>query len=190
MILGKEAEMPRLAANITNIILYQLGWFSCVLGAAWGRPGLGAASAMGLMAVHLWLARSRKEEIRLMAGACILGITVDSAQQAIGVFSFTGEPAWPLTVPLWVAVIWAQFATLFHFALKWLAGRYLLAACLGMVGGPLAYGAGIKLGAASFEGDVALSMASLAIVWSVATPILLWWSERNSGTRGGYRQPF
>ncbi|NIQ98526.1 MAG: DUF2878 domain-containing protein [Desulfuromonadales bacterium] len=182
--------MPGLAANITNITLYQLGWFSCVLGAAWGRPGLGAAGAMALIGAHLWLARSRKAEIRLMAGACLLGITVDSAQQAIGIFTFAGEPAWPLTVPLWVAVIWAQFATLFHFALKWLAGRYVLAAFLGMVGGPLAYGAGVELGAASFGGNVAMSMASLAVVWSLATPILLWWSEKTSASRGGYRQPF
>lgn len=36
-------------SKIINIVLYQLGWFSCVLGGAWGHPFLGSLSALVLM---------------------------------------------------------------------------------------------------------------------------------------------
>ena len=107
-----------------------------------------------------------------MLAACLLGILVDSLQQGFGLFTFTRDPAWPLWLPLWVFVIWAQFATLFHYALHWLSGRYLLAAIFGLVGGPLAYWAGIRMGAASFGDNPTLTVVTLAIVWALVTPLL------------------
>ncbi len=62
----------------------RLGWFCCVLGAARGYSFLGALVALFLAAVHLLLAGSRKSEAMLMLGACLLGVSVDSAQQALG----------------------------------------------------------------------------------------------------------
>lgn len=179
--------MSPLATKLLNVALYQAGWFCCVLGAAWDHPLLGALCTLLLVGVHLLLARSRKAEASLMLGACLLGITVDSIQQALGVFTFKTDPAWPLWLPLWVFVIWTQFATLFRYALHWLSGRYLLSAVLGMVGGPLAYGAGISLGAAAFGENPILSIGSLAIVWALVTPALFWLSEQLGDGEGAYR---
>jgi hypothetical protein len=180
---------PPLATNLVNVALYQAGWFCCVLGGAWGYPLSGALAALALTGAHLLLAVEWKGEVRLMLTACLLGITVDSLQQAAGVFAFTRDPAWPLWLPPWVFVIWAQFATLFRYALRWLAGRYLLAALLGMTGGPVAYVAGIRLGAATFEAPPVVAVAVLAVVWSVVTPLLLWFSARGSAGPGRYRWP-
>lgn len=161
-----------LATKLLNITLYQVGWFCCVLGGAWGHPVAGGMLALLLVGIHLRLARSGKSEALLMLSACLVGIIVDSTQQAVGLFRFKSDPAWPLWLPLWVFVIWAQFATLFHYALYWLKGRFLLAGLLGLFGGPLAYWAGIRMGAATFGEDPAVTMIVLALVWALVTPAI------------------
>ena len=179
--------LPPLATKLLNITIYQVGWFCCVLGAARGWPIAGALSALLLAGLHLRLAVSWKNEAWLMVAACVLGVLVDSIQQALGLFTFTRDPAWPLWLPLWVFVIWAQFATLFHYALHWLSGRYLLAALFGLVGGPLAYWAGIRIGAASFGDNPILTVVTLAIVWALVTPLLCRLSDRLDRQEGRYR---
>lgn len=176
-----------LATKIINIILYQTGWFCCVLGAAWGAPVTGALLALLLTGVHLFLAEQRKSEFLLMLAACLLGACIDSIQQALGLFTFSHHPDWPLWLPLWVFVIWAQFATLFHYALFWLSGRYLLAAIFGFLGGPLAYWAGIRLGAASFGESPLAAIMALALVWAVVTPTLCRLSVFLDHREGCYR---
>ncbi|PLX72383.1 MAG: DUF2878 domain-containing protein [Desulfuromonas sp.] len=182
-----DRRMPSpLASKLINISIYQAGWFFCVLGAVWGYPLIGAISALSLCGLHLLLVGSWKSEIRLMLIACLLGVIVDSLQQAIGIFTFKKDPAWPLWLPLWVFVIWAQFATLFHFSLYWLQNRPLLAALFGAIGGPLAYGAGIRLGAATLGPEPALSILSLAVVWSIVTPVLCRISHTIDAREGTY----
>ncbi len=179
--------MSPVATKLLNIILYQAGWFCCVLGAAWGHPLIGALSALLLLAIHLFLSRSRKTEGLRMLGACLVGIAIDSIQQELGVFTFKTDPSWTLWLPLWVFVIWAQFATLFRYALHWLSGRYLLAAIFGMFGGPLAYWGGVRLGAASFGENPFFSIAALAIFWTLLTPALFWMSDRLPDGEGEYK---
>jgi len=150
-------------SKIINVVLYQVGWFCCVLGGANGYPFGGALAAMALLVVHVLLSDTRTTEIRLLLSACVLGVVVDSLQQAAGLFSFKVDPRWPLWLPLWVFVIWAQFATLFRFALYWLSGRYLLGALFGAVGGPLAYWGGIRVGVAEFGGSPPLAL--IVLLW-------------------------
>jgi len=174
-------------SKIINVVLYQVGWLSCVLGAARGYPFLGSLFAMLLIVIHLLMSTVRKAEIKLMICACLLGVVIDSSQQALGVFNFKIDPDWPLWLPLWILVIWAQFATLFHFALSWLSGRYLLAALFGLVGGPLAYWGGVRLGAAPFGETLLFSIVTLALVWALVTPLLFWISARLDSQEGRYR---
>ena len=179
--------LPPLATKLLNVTIYQVGWFCCVLGTAWGFPIAGALSGLSLAGLHLLLSVSRKNEALLMLAACLLGILVDSVQQALGLFTFTRDPTWPLWLPLWVFVIWAQFATLFHYGLHWLSGRYLLAAMLGLVGGPLAYWAGIRMGAASFGDNPPLTLVTLAMVWAMVMPLLCRLSDLIDKKEGRYR---
>lgn len=174
-------------SKIINIVLYQIGWFSCVLGAAYGYTFSGALGAAALVVLHLYLTDNRKAEIQLVSFACMLGVLVDSLQQATGLFAFKTDPRWPLWLPLWVFIIWAQFMTLFRFALHWLSGRYLIGAILGAFGGPLAYWGGIRLGAASFGDSPLLTLVVLAVVWAGVTPLLLLCRQRMANTEGHYR---
>ncbi len=177
------------ASKIVNVIFYQLGWACCVMGAAWGYPLVGGMLALILVLAHLWLAEDHRGEVRLLMVAMLLGLLIDSGQQALGLFRFKPDGL-GLILPFWVFVIWAQFATLLHFPLSWLSGRYLLAILFGAVGGPLAYGGGIRLGAAEFGPNPLFSLTVLAVIWALVVPLLVWLSGRIGTPQGNYRKVF
>ncbi len=165
----------------------QLGWLCCVLGAAWGYPLIGALSALLLLLVHLLLSDLWISELKLILVTCLLGIIVDSLQQWFGVLTFKTDPSWSLWLPLWVFVVWAQFASLLGFSLNWLSGRYLMGAALGLIGGPLAYWGGVRIGAAELGNNLLLSLSSLVLVWTLMIPLLIWLRSRISPQEGQYR---
>lgn len=182
--------MSPLKTKLLNVGLYQVGWFCCVLGASWPLPSLGALSALLLTGLHLLLSDKRSNELLRMLIACSVGVSVDSLQQALGVFTFTPDPGWPLWLPLWVFVVWIQFATLFRYGLYWLSGRYRLASALGMLGGPLAYWGGARLGAATLGDNLLFSVLSLVLVWGLVIPAFVWLSDRGGAGEGVYRWPW
>ena len=172
-------------ATLINLGLYQVGWLACVLGAAGGRVWAGAGLALVLVAVHMALVRDRGREAQLLLAAAALGLSLDSLQLNLGLFRYpSGTPIAGLAPP-WIVVLWLQFATLLHFGLRWLAGRYRLAAVLGFVGGPLSFWGGERLGAIQFSSPLAYLV--LACVWALAMPALVWLADRFEPRIGGYR---
>lgn len=176
--------------RLLNFGLYQTGWFIMVLGAARGHPWAGSAAGLALVAVHLLLARERGPELMTILMIGVLGTIVDSAQAFAGVFVFESGYWNYWFVPLWLTVMWMQFATLFHFILTWLNRRYLLAAVLGAVGGPFAYLTGERLGAVIFPMGTAHSLLFLAVVWFIATPACVFIAGKFSPSVGTGRYRF
>ena len=172
-------------SSVINFSLYQLGWFACVLGAArgWGWPG--AAIALALTALHLALVERPGVEAPLLAAAGLVGLVVDSAHAGFGILEFHGHQAGTVA-PLWIIALWLQFGTLLHFGLRWLSRRYLLASILGLIGGPMSFLAGERLGAATFGEPRGLSLAILGLSWAVALPALVALGDRLGGP-GSYR---
>ncbi len=167
-------------SSIANAVLYQVGWFTVVLGAASGRGSAGAAAALILIALHLALAERSGSEVRLLVAAAAIGLTVDSLHAAFGVLEFKGHMA-GTPAPLWIVVLWMQFASALHFCLRWLSGRYLLASLLGLIGGPLSFLAGERLGAATFGEPRRLSVVVLALSWGIMMPALVALADRFAG---------
>ena len=164
-------------AVFANFFLYQLGWFACVLGAGMDRPGLGMASALALAVVHLRLSGGTLRQLTLMATAGVIGLTIDTLQLWWGVFSFPHGVIVRWLAPLWVGVLWMQFATILPFSLRWLSRRYWLSLVLGLLGGPLAYYTGEKAGAVHFLPPRFLHFAVVGVVWSFALPAIIWISD-------------
>jgi hypothetical protein len=162
-----------MASRILNVALYQTGWFCCVLGAARGHPWLGAGAATILLLAHLALVTDRQREIRLVLAAALIGGAVDSLQSCLGLLHFRSGYVIGCIAPVWILLMWMQFATMLRFSLAFLAGRYVLAAVLGALGGPLAFWAGQRLGGVTFGIPAWRSLAVLAVVWAVVFPVLL-----------------
>jgi len=170
--------------TLINAGLYQAGWFAMVFGAACGRPWTGAAVGLLFLSVHITLSRERGPEIATVLAIGILGTLTDSAQAFAGVFVFESGYWTYWVVPFWLTVMWMQFATLFHFALRWLSGRYLLSAFLGAIGGPVAFLTGERLGGVIFPMGLRHSVLILAGVWAVIMPLCIFAADRFGPRQG------
>jgi hypothetical protein len=155
---------------LVNVAINQIIWFLCVLGGNGGVP-----FALPLLVVNVLLSRHRQADLRMMGVLLGVGVCIDGALQAAGFFSFRqgGVP-----IPLWLAVIWLALAALPHHSLSWMKGRPLLAALFGALGGPLAYWAGVRLGAATFHMALLPSLALLAAIWATLWVGVMYVAER------------
>lgn len=166
--------------NVINFILFQIGWFACVLGAAAQKPGIGVVIAGLVIGLHLWRAPQPRREIYLLLVAMVIGAAWDSLLVSLAWLEYPAGMLIPDTAPYWIVVLWALFATTLNVSLRWLKQRYLLAAVLGAIAGPLAYSAGAGFGALQFT-DVNNAFMALAIGWAVFTPVLVAISSRMDG---------
>jgi len=155
---------------LVNFILFQIGWFGCVLNAA-ARPLTGAAIALLMVAVALWRSRDRRGELVLLSLAAVIGTLCDSLFVISSRLHYAGSRSASLP-PLWDIALWPLFATTLNGSLGWLKERSRLAALLGAVAGPLAYVAAARLGAVQL-GSPSSTLLLLAGAWSVLTPLLL-----------------
>jgi len=157
--------------NIYNGIAFQAGWLACVLGVINGIPMLGPTVVAMLLGVHLlFFAHDPAREARIVLTVALLGSLLDVVQIKLGVFSFA-QDVW--LYPLWMTSIWMMFATTLSGSMSWLSRRYLMAAVLGAVCGPLSYGAGVRLGAIEFASNPMWSILALGAVWGLAMPGLM-----------------
>jgi hypothetical protein len=157
---------------LLNAVLLYAGWFAVVLGAAKGHAAWGAAAAAVIVGWHLAIVARPAVEAQLVAAVLLLGLVFDSLALQTGWVGYvTGEGVGSL-VPYWMLALWGLFATALNVPLRWLKGRWVLAAVLGAVSGPLSYVAGVKLGAASFA-DTTAAIGMLAIGWAAAMPALV-----------------
>lgn len=155
---------------LLNIAIYQLIWFVAVLGGnslVW--------LAMLLIFLHFSLSPIPKTDIILVLLVLLIGTLVDGTLRLSGFFIFA-EDQFP--IPLWLACIWMGLATLFNHSLGWLKNRLWLATVLGAMGGPAAYIAGGRLGAAGFSVSLPWSIAVLAVIWGLLVPGLVYLSKK------------
>jgi len=158
---------------LVNAATLNIGWFACVLGDAWGRPLVGPVVVAALIALHLTLVPRRDREVLLLAGAGVVGYSLDSLLVLAGAIGFDPGSGPLAPSKLWMVALWMNFATGLNLALYWLAGRPVLAAALGAVGGPMAYFGGVQLGALALPGGTVYGLALVAAAWIVAMPALL-----------------
>lgn len=157
---------------LLNFILFQLGWFACVLSAAAGQPLLGVAVAAVIIVIHLFMAQQKQNEIILLVSAMLTGLVWDSLLVWRGWIDYSAGMLITNMAPYWIVVMWALFATTLNVSLAWLKQKLLYAAVLGAIAGPLAYYAGFKLNALQF-GDMPVALMALAIGWALFTPLLM-----------------
>ena len=162
-----------------NLIGYQIVWFSAVIGA--GRqlwwPGVIAAAIF--MLSHLALARQSRTEravdVRLLAVAVTIGTLLDGTVAASGFARYAADDLTllPGGAPLWILAMWGSFALTLRHSMTFLLGRPVIGLLLGAFGGPLAYlGAGRGWQAITFAEPRWTSIATLAIGWGIAIPLL------------------
>lgn len=157
--------------NVTNLVAFNVAWFACVLGSVRGLTWLGPAVALAVVIIHLSSIKHRSAEFVVILGLTLIGVILDTVLMNFGILRFASGGH---LIPLWFAALWPSFATLLNVSLKWLQGRWFLAIAFGLIGGPLAYYSGARLGALSLHPNLPLAVIVIGVEWALVTPLALW----------------
>jgi len=156
---------------ILNFLSYQLVWFAAVVGAAHGMWWLGPIVVGPLVVLHLRAAKNAPAELSLILVSTLLGCAFDQALLSMGWIAYPPSPLPGWLLPLWMVALWISFATTLNLSTRWLKQRMAAAVLFGAIGGPLAYAAGVRLGAMSWAAGRPVAVA-LGVGFAVIVPML------------------
>ncbi len=171
---------PRTLLIVSNFVLYQIAWFVGVWSAAQDQAWIGALVLTSVIIVHLFRAPIREPELKLVGMALAVGLVFDSILVSQSWVRYESGMILPGLAPYWIVLMWGLFATLLNVTLRWMHGRWILAAFLGALAGPLAYYGGVRMGALEF-GNTGAAVTALAIGWAALTPLMLALASRFDG---------
>jgi len=157
---------------VINATLFQVTWFSCVIGSAKQLIWPAIISCLALMIWQLAPSRRHISDLKLVAIAIFLGIIIDSLWVQIGFFDYTDQRPITSLAPAWIIILWVGFALTVNHSLAWLKAHPILPFLMGFIGGPSSYFAGQKLGAVTYMADTLTVSLSLAIAWALSLVIL------------------
>lgn len=165
---------------VLNFLAFQIGWLSSVYGGAQQMPWLGPIAVAAALTLHFRVAKWPLTELLLILSCAAIGAFFDSTLVALGWVKYSSGVFSDYAAPYWIITMWMLFATTLNVSMRWLRGKNWLAAFFGMVGGPMTYLAGQKLGGIVLVDQVA-ALVALGIGWAVMMPILLRLSEMLDG---------
>lgn len=159
---------------IVDIVGFQSAWWACALGASAGRWEPGVAVGAAIAAAQLTASAERGALLATLLATALMGLAAETALVASGLVTYAAP--WPVAglAPAWLIVLWIVFATCIPATSRMLGTHALpKAALLGAVIAPPTYWAGEGFGALSFGGAPWPALAAIALVWAVATPVML-----------------
>jgi hypothetical protein len=165
---------------VVNVVIYQVCWLACIIGAAQGMPMVGVGLVAIAAAYHLYNAGEALPEFNLLIIAAVIGALWDSLPVAMGWLVYPSGTLLDGAAPYWIVALWVAFATTFNVSLRWFKQHLLLAALFGAIGGPLAFLAGERLGGVEFTSYPA-ALTALAIGWGLLMPLMLLIAQRFNG---------
>ena len=176
--------MPK-SQLIINFVLFQIGWFACVLCAAKLMPWLGVLVVAAIVVWHLSQAKQAKPEVILLVIALLIGGIYDQLMLSSNLITYQSHGWSSNLVPSWILALWALFVTILNVSLRWLkniksGSKWLVAVLFGAIGGPLAYIGAEKLGAVTLN-NLPISYIALGLGWATLTPLLLKISQKFDG---------
>ena len=150
--------------TLTNAIVFQVGWFVCILfGSFWA--GLFTFFAF---AFHFSTSVTRKADSLAVVLCVAIGLVHDSILLHGNFIHFQEGNSFS---PLWLICLWALLGINLHHSLRWIYQRPLISACLGAVCGPLTYVAGIRLSSAEWTSPLLETMPLIAVLWFFVLPL-------------------
>jgi hypothetical protein len=163
---------------LINFFGFQSVWFLSLFGAGTQRSWLGAIALLAFTVWHFRAVPNPRAEFVIVLVACAVGFVVDTGFIQAHLLAYAEPLPFASVAPYWILGMWVNFALTLNGSMRWLHGRYVLAALLGAIGGPMAYFAGIRLGAAELLASDVVVYGALAAVWAVAVPLLVVATER------------
>ena len=157
---------------IINLLIYQICWFACVLGAANSVPWIGVIVVVAANTCHLLVANRSIVELMLIGCILFIGGLWDSFLVTMGWLQYPNGIFIDGAAPYWILLLWVSFAITLNVSLAWFKQHLWLASLFGAIGGPLAFFAGERLGAVEFP-DATVALAALAAGWTLLMPMIM-----------------
>jgi hypothetical protein len=165
-----------------TLVAYELVWFVSVIGAGHGLAWPGVAAVGPFAGWRLAVSPCRRIELELIAATVLLALVLEGSWVTSGFIVYSAP--WPLpNAPAWLIALWVAFALTLVPLFGYLHGRPVLAALLGAIGGPLAYGAGARAHALQLTAPVWRGMLALSLGWAVAMACLTGLAGRRVSAR-------
>ena len=165
---------------LINFIGLQLTWFACVVGGAKSNIWLCLLVGLPFIAWHLYQSKPILKEFKLIVITLIIGVIFDQTVLLLNLVQYPPH-GWPDAIlPLWMFMLWAIFATALNVSLRWMRGRLMIASLFGLIGAPLSYLAGVKLGAMLHPATPAFYVV-ISVGWALIMPVLILFSQRYDG---------
>lgn len=159
--------------NVVNAILFQVLWFACVIGGAqhviW--PAVVSGIAMSIWQLHP--SRRHVTDLIVLLAALVLGLIIDSSWIMFGLLEFNDSRPFALLAPGWILIMWIGFGLTINHSMAWLMKHPALPPLMGFIGGPLAYFAGLRLGAVEYQIEFWTMSLILGVIWAIVLIILV-----------------
>ncbi|UAW97918.1 DUF2878 domain-containing protein [Halopseudomonas nanhaiensis] len=153
------------AKTIANALLFQIGWFACLLGGtSWWL-----LVPVAILVVHFTWISAWRDEGKLVITVMLAGSAVDSFLLQMRVFQLPGDPE---LIPLWWLAAWALFGTMLNHCLIWARRTWWLGSAAGAVAGTFAYWVGAQLTDLRFGLDGSMTLVIVALAWAILLPML------------------
>ena len=153
------------------------GWFGCIyLARAGGELYTPAIPVVGWILASFALAPSRARAFKAFALASA-GISADFLAHQFHLIQFVPDTGFAV-LPVWIISLWLLFVVTLLLLARQLNGKYLFAAVLGAVFGPLTYQSGEGFGVLLLAGRSAA--IAYSVFWAIYLPSSILWlnSER------------
>jgi len=154
-----------------NFIGLQVVWAACAYGAVEQATLAGVLAALTYLALHFSLSSQAYIDGLVLIVISVIGLLLDSTNQALGIVSFYGSNESILPIPYWLFTLWMVFAVSLPHSLYWLHRRPFIAPLAGGIGGGSSYFAGSRFDALSFAEPVWQSVLVYSLEWSLLLPV-------------------
>ncbi len=169
-----------LAIKIANAVLFQIGWFFCVLGSSLVAY---AATVLCLVA-HFILLKNYSDrfpwvlEILWIWAILLIGIVTESIFFSSGILVYeyqSVDSSFIVLPPAWLLCLWLLFATALRLSLAFMLQKMTLAIALGGALTPFSYWSGALLNS---QVDLVIpaisSLLYIALAWAIVFLILFY----------------
>ncbi len=152
---------------ILNIVLLNLLWFACVLGASNGVLWPSVIGLFVLLMVTFIYEDINKKDFNVILFSLLFGGLLDGFLHASGLLVYA-SPFHQLSYlpPIWILFLWIGFAASIKIGMQWFLANPTIGVVIMTVGAPMSYYSASKLGAVEFV-NMFEAMLVIGLGWMV-----------------------
>ncbi len=151
--------------TVLNIILLNMLWLSCVLGAANGMLWPGFFVLIMLLAINVYKKSLNKIDLKIVLISVVAGLIIDGLLHSQGIVNYEHKVLnLAYLPPVWIMLLWVGFGATVRTGMRWLLNHPKTGAIIMLVGAPLSYVSAAKLGAAQIP-VLWLAMTFIGLSW-------------------------